>query len=136
MKKLCALVSSAAFMLSGCGGHSPEDYAANSPKLDIREFLNGPVEGAGVIYSFTGKADLTFTAQMQGSWQGNRGTFAETFTYSDGRTEKRTWQITLHDDHNLTSQGPHRRGGPRRHPRWRLCQGPCLPAGRHSTGDL
>lgn len=103
MKKLCIIVSSVAFFLSGCGGASTEDYAAEKPVMDIRKFFNGPVEAWGVLYSFSGKQDLRFYATMEGSWQGNKGTLKEKFTYSDGRIDERTWNITMIDDHNFTA---------------------------------
>jgi hypothetical protein len=103
MKKLCVLVGSFAFLLSGCGGATTEDYATESPTMDIRKFFNGPVEAWGVLYSFTGKQDLRFHATMEGSWEGNKGQLKEKFTYSDGRIDERTWNIVMIDDHNFTA---------------------------------
>jgi len=103
MKKLWIILSGTAFMLSGCGGHSTEDYADNTPKLDIRQYFNGPVEAHGIIYDMTGKADLSFTAKMHGTWVGNQGTFDEEFTFSDGRKDTRIWHIAMIDDHHFTA---------------------------------
>ncbi len=103
MKKLCALVSSFAFLLTGCGGAKTEDYSSEKPVMDIRKFFNGPVEAWGVLYSFSGKQDLHFHANMEGSWAGNKGTLKEKFTYSDGRVDERTWNITMIDDHHFTA---------------------------------
>ncbi|NBX02573.1 MAG: DUF3833 domain-containing protein [Alphaproteobacteria bacterium] len=103
MKKICAAVTGVAFLLSGCDGATTEDYANQKPKMDIREYFNGPIEAWGVLYTFTGKADLQFYATMQGSWDGNSGTLKEHFTYSDGRVDERTWKITIIDDHHFTA---------------------------------
>jgi len=103
MKKLCAIVSSFAFLLSGCGSAETEDYAAEQPAMDIRNYFNGPVEAWGVLYNFSGKQDLRFHATLEGSWEGNKGTLKEKFTYSDGRIDERTWIITMIDDNNFTA---------------------------------
>ena len=103
MKKLCAFVSGFAFLLSGCGGASTEDYAGEKPAMDIRTFFDGPVEAWGVMYSFSGKQDLRFHATMHGSWDGDKGQLKEKFIYSDGRIDERTWVITMIDDHHFTA---------------------------------
>lgn len=103
MKKLCALLSTAAFMLSGCGGLTTEDYADVKPKLDIRQYLNGPLTAKGILYDYSGKADLMFHVKMTGTWKGKDGTLQEHFTYSDGRTEERTWKIHFKDDQHFTA---------------------------------
>lgn len=103
MKKLCALLGTVTFLLSGCGGHTTEDYAAVKPTLDIRQYLNGPLTAKGILYDYSGKADLMFVVTMKGSWNGNDGTLEEHFTYNDGRTESRTWKIRFADDHHFTA---------------------------------
>jgi hypothetical protein len=103
MKKLCAAVSSLAFLMSGCTSLTTQDYAANTPKLDIRQYLNGPLEAWGILYDISGKADLQFYVTMTGKWKGNVGTLEEHFTYSDGRKDERVWTITFSDDHNFTA---------------------------------
>lgn len=103
MKKLCAFFGTLTFMLSGCSSTSTADYADVKPRLDIRQYLNGPLVAKGVLFDYSGKVDLMFHVTMQGSWKGNTGTLQEHFTYNDGRTEERTWTITFHDDHNFTA---------------------------------
>lgn len=103
MKKLCAVLTSLTFLLGGCSSVTTQDYAGNTPKLDLREYLNGPLEAWGIIYDFTGKVDERFHVTMVGTWDGNTGTLEEDFTFSDGRKDQRTWHITFHDDHNFTA---------------------------------
>lgn len=103
MRKLCAFLGTLTFMLGGCSGIRTQDYAAATPKLDIRSYLNGPLTAKGILFDYTGKADLMFHVTMQGSWKGNTGTLQEHFTYSDGRTEQRTWTIQFSDDHHFTA---------------------------------
>lgn len=103
MKIFCAAVTGMAFLLSGCGGAKTEDYTEQKPRMDIREYFNGPIEAWGVLYDYSGKADLQFYATMHGSWDGDAGTLKEHFTYSDGRIDERTWKITMIDDHHFTA---------------------------------
>ncbi len=103
MKKLCAFVSTAALMISGCNASTTEDYANNTPKLDIRSYLNGSLEATGILFDHSGKADLQFHVSMTASWQGNTGTLKENFIFSDGRKDERTWTITMQDDHHFTA---------------------------------
>jgi len=102
MKKLCAFLGTAAFMLSSCNATTTEQYANKTPKLDLREYLNGPLEAWGVVYDYSGKADLEFYVTMTGTWKGNTGTLEEHFVYSDGRKDTRTWTIIFSDDHHFT----------------------------------
>ena len=103
MKRLCTALSTVALMLSGCSSITTDDYAANTPKLDIRHYLNGPLEAKGILYDMHGKADLQFHVTMVGKWKGNSGTLTEHFNYSDGRKEDRVWNIQFTDDHNFTA---------------------------------
>ena len=103
MKKLCALAATAAFMLGGCSSTTTEDYAAKTPKLDIRQYLNGPLEAHGILFDMSGKADLEFVVTMKGTWNGNTGTLDEDFVFSDGRKDKRVWTVHFKDDHRFTA---------------------------------
>lgn len=102
-KKITALCASLLYVLTGCSSVTVEDYAANTPKLDIRQYLNGKLEAWGVLFDTSGKADLHFHVTMVGSWQGNVGTLKENFVYSDGRKDERIWTITFTDDTNFTA---------------------------------
>jgi len=103
MKKICAALSSLAFLLTGCSSITTEDYATNTPKLDIRDYLNGPLEAWGILYDMSGKADLQFHVTMTGKWVGNKGTLEEHFVYSDGRKDSRIWTVEFADDHHFTA---------------------------------
>lgn len=106
MKKLCTAFATLAFMLGGCSSITTEDYAANTPKLDLRQYLNGPLEASGILFDMSGKADLQFHVTMEGKWNGNKGTLEEHFVYSDGRKDQRTWTVTYTDDHHFTATAP------------------------------
>ena len=99
MKKFLALL----MLLTGCGSVRTEEYADVKPVLDIRQYLNGPLEARGILFDRAGKADLSFYVTMKGTWTGNDGTLEEHFTYSDGRTDQRIWHITFTDAHRFTA---------------------------------
>lgn len=103
MKKISAAISSLAFLMTGCSTITTEDYTNTTPRLDLRQYLNGPLEAWGMLYDISGKVDLQFHVTMKGSWKGNVGTLEEHFTYSDGRKDQRTWTITFTDDHHFTA---------------------------------
>jgi len=89
--------------LAGCGSQALDDYAAETPRLDLREYLNGPLTASGIFFDYAGRADLRFVVDMEGSWDGNTGTLAERFRYSDGQTDERVWTIRFTDDQHFTA---------------------------------
>lgn len=89
--------------LAGCGSQALEDYAGETPRLDLREYLSGPLTASGIFFDHAGRADLRFTVDMEGSWDGSTGTLAERFRYSDGRTDERIWTIRFDGDENFTA---------------------------------
>jgi hypothetical protein len=93
----------AIMILSACSNITTKDYANKTPKLDIREYLNGDLEAEGVLIDYTGKADLSFYATLKGSWKGNEGKLEEEFFFSDGKKQNRTWIINVSDDNNFTA---------------------------------
>ena len=60
----------------------PRDYRDQSPKLDIRQELNGTLQCEGVIYGPTGRVSSRFVAEMRASWEGNTGKMTESFRYT------------------------------------------------------
>ena len=89
--------------LAGCGSQVLDDYAAETPRLDLREYLNGPLTASGIFFDYAGRADLRFIVDMDGSWNGNTGTLSERFHYSDGQTDERIWTIRFTDDQRFTA---------------------------------
>jgi hypothetical protein len=89
----------------GCSSAiDPKIYAKNSPKLDVRSYLNGPLEAQGILQNRSGEVIKTFTVKMVGSWKGNDGVLKEDFVFSDGKKDQRTWEIKLSDDNNFTAK--------------------------------
>ncbi|KIC45038.1 hypothetical protein RA28_11125 [Ruegeria sp. ANG-S4] len=74
---------------------SPTDYSATGPAFSLKKHLNGEILSEGLIYGPNGKVSNSFVARMVGEWDGNSGTLAEYFTYSNGKQMTRKWYLTL-----------------------------------------
>jgi endonuclease V-like protein UPF0215 family len=98
-----SLISSLGFLF-GCANSDPKIYEKNSPKLDIRNYLNGNLEAEGILQDRAGKVIKSFTVKMNGTWKGNNGKLAEDFVFSDGKKDHRDWEITIVDDNNFTAK--------------------------------
>ena len=79
--------------LFGCSGIDQEKYANDEPKIDIKEFFNGPIKAWGIVQDRSGNVTARFDVRMVGEWKGDEGTLKEDFTYYDGKKQKRTWKI-------------------------------------------
>ncbi|MBK6851515.1 MAG: DUF3833 domain-containing protein [Burkholderiales bacterium] len=81
-------------VLTACAGPQVQDYAGQTPNLDLTKYFNGDLVAHGVFTDRSGAVKRRFTVAMKCRWQGDEGVFEEDFTYSDGKTERRVW--TLH----------------------------------------
>ncbi len=91
MKRRALLLATLA--LAGCAGPSVQDYASESPKLDLRTFLTGDLTAKGFFTDRSGRIVKRFTVAMKGSWAGNQGTLDEQFVYTDGTRQQRVWHL-------------------------------------------
>nr|WP_244861047.1 DUF3833 domain-containing protein [Aromatoleum petrolei] len=85
--------------IAGCAGIDVQDYAAETPALDLRNYFNGTLDAYGMFQDRSGKVVKRFHVVIEASWRGEIGTLDERFTYSDGTTQQRVWTITRHDAH-------------------------------------
>ncbi len=74
---------------------SPADYTGTGPDFSLKKHLNGEILSEGLIYGPNGKMSNSFVARMVGEWDGNSGTLAEWFTYSNGKQMTRKWYLTM-----------------------------------------
>ncbi|MEJ6005921.1 DUF3833 domain-containing protein [Paucibacter sp. AS339] len=87
-------LSLAAILLSGCAmGPTPAQYAQESPKLELRQYLNGPLLAHGIFTDRNGHVKRRFVVKLMGRWQGDTGILEEDFEYSDGSRDRRVWTI-------------------------------------------
>lgn len=85
-------------LLFDWGAQGVGDYAAATPPLDLRAYLNGPLSVSGMFFGLSGRAERRFTADMVGRWAGRKGTLEERFRYHDGAIQERCWHLTFADE--------------------------------------
>ena len=80
------------------GSQDVDEYAAETPTLDLRDYLSGPLTASGVFFGLSGQAERRFTVELAGHWEGNRGIVDERFHYENGETSDRRWNLSFADD--------------------------------------
>ena len=88
-----ALVAALTSTLSGCGSQQINEYAAEKPVLELRDYFNGTLDAYGVFTDRSDKVVKRFTVVMKGTWNGDEGVLDEDFSYSDGTVQKRIWRL-------------------------------------------
>jgi len=88
--------------LMGCTTVTPIDYRDERPVLDLARYFNGTVDGWGMVQDRSGRVLRRFHVVIEARWTGNVGTLDESFTWSDGKLEKRIWTLTKLDEHRYT----------------------------------
>ena len=94
-----------ATLMSGCATLTPQDFARETPKLDLATYFNGKVDGWGMVQDRSGKVLRRMTVEIDCKWNGNEGVLDETFQWSDGKTEKRVWKIRKVGDRYIGTAG-------------------------------
>jgi hypothetical protein len=92
MIRKCLIVLAVAF-LAGCSGVKPDDFRAQTPVLDLRQYFDGTVDAWGIVRNRDGTISQRFKVVIQASWSGDTGTLDERFTYSDGKAQRRVWTL-------------------------------------------
>lgn len=80
--------------LASCTQVDVHTYSQTTPKLDLREFFTGQVEAWGMFQKRSGEVVTRFHVDIQGHSEGEQLILDETFSYSDGTTQKRIWTLT------------------------------------------
>ena len=101
--RVLALALSGA-LLAGCGTPRIQDYAGQTPALELRDYFNGTLDAHGVFTDRSGKVVKRFSVLMRCSWSGDQGVLDEAFSYSNGSTQKRVWRLQRHPDGHYTGQ--------------------------------
>lgn len=81
----------------------PADYSGTGPAFSLKQHLSGRIRSEGVIYGPTGRMANSFVAEMHGEWEGDKGSLAEHFIYSNGSEQHRKWHLTLGRDNTFTA---------------------------------
>ena len=99
------LLAVIAMLMTGCATLTPQDYARESPKLDLATYFNGKVDGWGMVQDRSGKVLRRMVVEIDCKWNGNDGVLDESFQWSDGKTEKRVWKIRKDGDRYVGKAG-------------------------------
>ncbi|MGO2476766.1 MAG: DUF3833 domain-containing protein [Pseudoalteromonas sp.] len=103
MKYFTMLLSvSLLLVLTSCTAPKVEHYEGSEPVFNFKQFFNGKLKAYGVVQDYKGELTRKLVVELSASWQGNTGTIEEDFTYDDGETQRRVWEITLNEDNTLT----------------------------------
>lgn len=98
MKRILAagLVALSSLLSSGCSSLSVEDYAQNTPKLELFGYFNGQTQAWGQFQDRSGKVIRRFVVDIEGkiSADGQKLVLDEKFIYDDGEKQQRIWIIT------------------------------------------
>lgn len=88
--------------LTSCSS-SLKDYENTTPEFDLKDYFTGELEGWGLVKNWKGEVTQRFSVDLSGTWDNNQGRLYELFTYADGRTQERIWNLQKKD--NKTSIG-------------------------------
>ena len=94
-----------AMLITGCATVTPQDYAKETPRLDLATYFNGKVDGWGMVQDRSGKVLRRMYVELDCKWNGNEGVLDESFKWSDGKTEKRVWKIRKDGDRYIGTAG-------------------------------
>lgn len=92
-----------AFSLLGCTSMQPQDFEGTTPTFTLEQYFAGRTKAWGVVHDRSGALIRQFVVDLEGVWNGSQLTLTEDFHYSDGKKERRIWNIQKIDDH--TYQG-------------------------------
>jgi hypothetical protein len=103
--KLVAFGATAA-LVAACSAPKPEQYAGQTPKLDVERYFNGMLDAHGMFQDRSGDVIKRFVVTMRCTWTGDTGTLDEDFVYSDGTRQKRVWTLKKTGPGRFTATAP------------------------------
>ena len=90
-------------LISGCSG-SVEAYKEDKPELDLQQYLDGSLQGQGMIQNWKGKVVSRFDFYGKAHWEDDTGTFREKMVYYNGKVDNRVWTIRKVGPHHYEGQ--------------------------------
>ena len=87
-------------LIGSCADMRTEDYKNTKPEIKIEEYFLGNVKAWGIFQGRSGVVKRSFTAKMNGSFNGKDFILKEDFNWKDGEQQSRVWTIKKIDDHN------------------------------------
>lgn len=89
-------------ILFNAGSRNLSAYAAETPLLDLRDYLNGSFTASGVFIGLSGLVSRRFVISMEGSWKDNSGKLNEDFIYHNGEVGNRCWNLIFQDNNSFS----------------------------------
>lgn len=99
----CAVLDK--FMQKNNAPLQPLTYLEKAPKVNVKDFFDGDLEGFAIIQDANGKIENSFIVKVDGKWEENKGTVRHNYIYNGGKKDSRTWLITVNDPENYTAIG-------------------------------
>ena len=93
-----------ALTLSGCETMKPEDFAQQTPRLDVFDYFDGRTQAWGLFEDRFGRVRRQFTVDIEGQVENGKLILDEDFDYSDGEQQQRRWIIERSGDGNYKGQ--------------------------------
>lgn len=90
-------------LLSGCSS-GIEYYKDENPKLDLQNYLDGRIDGSGIIEDWKGNVVKKFDFIADASWKDGVCTLDEHMIYYDDSKDHRIWTIKKINDHYYEGQ--------------------------------
>lgn len=81
------------------------DSLESAPKIDIKKFFNGDIEGFAITQDSAGKIIGTVQVKMSGKWDENKGEIKQNFIYDGAIKDSRVWLITMNSDGTFDAIG-------------------------------
>lgn len=89
---------SALILINACSSVDISDYENTRPQLDLKTFFQGKLKVYGMVQDFSGKMTRRFSADIDASWDGDKGVLDEVFLFDDGERQTRIWTLNALGD--------------------------------------
>ena len=81
------------------------DSLETAPKIDIKKFFNGDIEGFAITQDSAGKIIGTVQVKISGKWDENKGEIKQNFIYDSATKDSRIWLVTVNADGTFDAIG-------------------------------
>jgi hypothetical protein len=81
------------------------DSLQTAPKIDIKKFFSGDIEGFAIIQNSAGKIIGTTQVKISGKWDENKGEIRQNFIYDGKIKDSRIWLVTVNGDGTFEAIG-------------------------------
>jgi hypothetical protein len=99
MKFKALIASATAALMTACGSVDVDQYAKETPKLELSSFFTGTIDAWGIFQKRNGEVARRFHVEILTEWKSrDEGILDERFTYSDGEKQRRVWTLKRQAD--------------------------------------